>query len=119
MLSVLCTQLIVGNAQKVRLFRSVYFTKLETDYYKFMTMKRITIIILALIWISSLIILIIALTDIVPNNPFKDYRLIVGIAFLVLSSFIRIAYQKLVKAKQIIRILDIHIVGKLQQKWAK
>jgi hypothetical protein len=62
-------------------------------------MKRITIIILALIWISSLIILIIALTDILPNNPFKDYRLIVGIAFLVLSSFLGFAYQRLIKAK--------------------
>jgi L-cystine uptake protein TcyP (sodium:dicarboxylate symporter family) len=64
-----------------------------------MKMKRIAIIILALIWITCLIILIIALTDIVPNNPFQDYRLIEGIAFLVLSSFIGIAYKKLLKAK--------------------
>jgi hypothetical protein len=62
-------------------------------------MKRIAIIILALIWISSLIILIIALTDILSNNPFKDYRLIVGIAFLVLSNFLWFAYKRLIKAK--------------------
>ncbi len=60
-------------------------------------MKKITLIILALVWISSLIILIVALTDIFPDNPFKEYRLIVGIGFIVITGFIRIAYRQLLK----------------------
>ena len=60
-------------------------------------MKKTIMIFLALIWISSLIILIIALTDLVPNNPFKDYRLIVGIVFLAMTGFIGMAYRKLLK----------------------
>jgi hypothetical protein len=54
-------------------------------------------IFLALIWISSLIVLVIALTDLVPNNPFKDYRLIVGLAFLALTGFIGMAFRRLIK----------------------
>jgi hypothetical protein len=60
-------------------------------------MKKTILIVLALIWISCLIILIIALTDIVPNNPFKDYRYIVGIGFIAISGFIRMAYRRLFK----------------------
>lgn len=61
-------------------------------------MKRTIIVVLALIWISSLIILIISLTELVPNNPFKDYRLIVGIVFLAITGFIGIVYRRLLKA---------------------
>jgi len=60
-------------------------------------MKRTVLIVLALIWILSLIILIIALIDLVPNNSVKDYRLIVGIIFLAMTGFIKIAYRKLLK----------------------
>jgi hypothetical protein len=54
-------------------------------------------IFLALIWISSLIVLAIALTDLVQNNPFKDYRLIVGLAFIALTGFIGMAFRRLIK----------------------
>ena len=60
-------------------------------------MKKIILIVLALIWISSLIILIIALTDLIPNNTFKNYRLIVGMAFLAITGFIGMAYRRLLK----------------------
>ena len=60
-------------------------------------MKRTVLIVLALIWILSLIILIIALIDLVPNNSVKDYRLIVGIIFLAMTGFIKMAYRKLLK----------------------
>jgi hypothetical protein len=46
-----------------------------------------------------LIILIISLTDLVPKNPFKDYRLIIGIAFLAITGFIRLAYRRLIKTE--------------------
>jgi hypothetical protein len=62
-------------------------------------MKNTILIVIVLIWISSLIILIISLTDLVPKNPFKDYRLIIGIAFLAITGFIRLAYRRLIKTE--------------------
>ncbi len=60
-------------------------------------MRKTIMIFLALIWISSLIVLAIALTDLVQNNPFKDYRLIVGLAFIALTGFIGMAFRRLIK----------------------
>jgi len=40
-----------------------------------------------------LIVLTIALTDLIPENPFKEYRIIIGIGFITLSGFIRNAYK--------------------------
>ena len=60
-------------------------------------MKKTILISLALIWVSILIILIIALTDLVPNNPFRDYRFIVGIAFIAMTGLIGTAYRRLLK----------------------
>jgi hypothetical protein len=51
----------------------------------------------SLIWICSLIILIVALTNILPNNPFKDYRLVIGIGFLCITGLIKIIYNRLYK----------------------
>jgi len=62
-------------------------------------MKKIIIILLALIWVSSLIILIIALIGSNPNNHLIEYRFIVGIGIIVLSSFIGTAYRQLFKRK--------------------
>jgi hypothetical protein len=64
-------------------------------------MKKIALITLALIWISSLIILIIALTDLYPNNPFKEYRLSVGIGFIAITGFLKIAYKQIFKTSSI------------------
>lgn len=60
-------------------------------------MKKIALVFLVLIWISSLIILIIALTDLMPENIFKEYRLVVGICFIAITGFIKIAYGRLMK----------------------
>jgi hypothetical protein len=62
-------------------------------------MKKTILIILVLTWISSLIVLTIALTDLVSNNPFKDYKLIIGFGFIAITGFIRKAYQKLLKTE--------------------
>jgi len=43
------------------------------------------------IWITSLFILIIALTNVWPNNPFADYKLVVGLFFLMITGLLRIA----------------------------
>lgn len=60
-------------------------------------MKKIVLIILVLIWIIGLIILIIALTDLVPNSIFKQYRMDVGIGFITLTGLIKPIYRKLIK----------------------
>ena len=62
-------------------------------------MKKVTLIALALIWILSLAVLIIALTDLFPDNILKNYRLAVGIGFIAITGFIRIAYKKLIKTE--------------------
>ena len=64
------------------------------------TMTKITWIIALLVWIFGLIILIIALTNLIPNNPFKEYRLIIGLGFLVISGFIGNLYKKQKKQHQ-------------------
>jgi hypothetical protein len=48
-----------------------------------------------LIWITGLILIIIALTNIIPENPLKQYRLIIVLGFFCVSGFIRIFYKKL------------------------
>jgi hypothetical protein len=60
-------------------------------------MKKITFILLAITWIVFFTILIIALTNIFPNNIFQNYKIVVGFAFLAITGFIRFIYQKLIK----------------------
>ena len=54
-------------------------------------MKKLFWILAPLIWISSLIILIIALTDLVLDNSLKEYRLVFGLAFVCISGLIGVA----------------------------
>lgn len=58
-------------------------------------MNKYILILLALVWIAALAVLIISYTNLVPDNPFVEYRLIVGIGFIVLTGFIRIVYKRL------------------------
>jgi hypothetical protein len=60
-------------------------------------MKKITITTLVLVWILSLTVLIVALTEIYPDNIFKDYRLLVGVGFILITGLLRIAIKKVVK----------------------
>jgi len=48
-----------------------------------------------LIWTISLILLIIALTNIFPNNALKQYSLLIGLGFICISGFIGVLYKKL------------------------
>jgi len=63
-------------------------------------MKKIILIALVLIWILSLTLLIIALTDLFTDNIFKEYRLVVGIGFIAITGFIRIAYKKFIQTEK-------------------
>tara|TARA_B100000780_G_C21114497_1_gene450754 strand:- start:654 stop:851 length:198 start_codon:yes stop_codon:yes gene_type:complete len=56
-------------------------------------MKKTTLIIIGLVWIFALIILIISLTNLYPNNIFKEYRLIIGIAFITITGFLKLIYN--------------------------
>jgi hypothetical protein len=60
-------------------------------------MRRTALIVLALIWISSLAILIVALTDLLANNPFAEYQLQIGIGFLAITGLIGKAYWRVLK----------------------
>jgi len=51
-------------------------------------------VIAIIIWISSLILLIVAIVDLLPNTSLKENRLIIGIGFLAISGIIRNAYKK-------------------------
>ncbi|MBJ2175878.1 hypothetical protein JBL43_16610 [Aureibaculum sp. A20] len=56
-------------------------------------MKKAALIIVALVWISTLIILIISLTDVYPKNIFSEYRLIVGLAFITITAVLKPMYN--------------------------
>ncbi len=58
--------------------------------------KKITLIVLTSIGISSMIILAIALTDLIKGNPFKDCLLVVSIVFLAITVFTGMALKKYV-----------------------
>jgi hypothetical protein len=64
---------------------------------KLKTLKKLSLIFIVMVWISGLIILIITLTDLFQNSFFKEYKLVVGIGFIALTGFTRIAYQRLTK----------------------
>ncbi len=60
-------------------------------------MKKATLIFLALVWIAGLVVVIIALTDVAPTNPFKEYQLITGIGFIALTAVVGMLYKKTLK----------------------
>ncbi len=57
-------------------------------------MKKITLIVLAIIWIALLVILIMALTDFFQDNVFQNHKLVVGFGFIATTGFIRMAIKK-------------------------
>jgi len=57
-------------------------------------MKKSILILLALVWIAALVVLIIAFTNQHTDNPFVEYRIIVGIGFIMLSRLIRIVFKR-------------------------
>jgi hypothetical protein len=49
------------------------------------------------IWIIALIILIISLTDMLPDNPLKEFRLVTGLGFIAVSGFITLLWKRIAK----------------------
>jgi hypothetical protein len=64
-------------------------------------MKKMTLIVLATIWIALLVILIMALTDLFHDNVFQNYKLVVGFGFIATTGFIRMANKKLINPSRI------------------
>ena len=62
-------------------------------------MKKATLIIIGLVWILALIILIISLTDLYPNNIFSEYRLIIGIVFITTTGLLKQIYNSVINVK--------------------
>lgn len=60
--------------------------------------KKSILIFIVIIWFCSLSLLIVALTDMVPDNPLLKYRFIMGIGFMTITSFLKWIYIKLIKA---------------------
>ena len=58
-------------------------------------MKKLFWILAPIIVIGSLIILVIALTNNSPQNPFREYRTLVGLVFMLLNGLIITVYRKL------------------------
>lgn len=63
-------------------------------------MKKINFTLIALVWIISLIILIIALTDLYPDSILKEYRSSVGIAFITITGLLKLLYNAVKKKKE-------------------
>jgi hypothetical protein len=61
-------------------------------------MKRTTLIIIGFVWIFTLIILITSLTNLYPNNIFREYRLIIGIAFITITGFLKPIYNSVINS---------------------
>jgi hypothetical protein len=60
-------------------------------------MKKLFWVLAPSLLMISLIVLTIALTDKSPENPLKEYRLIIGLGVICIAGFIRIAYRKIYK----------------------
>lgn len=64
-------------------------------------MKKTTLIVFAIIWIFSLVILISALTDLFQDNIFQSYKLVVGFGFIAVTGLIRMANKKLITPNKV------------------
>lgn len=59
-------------------------------------MKKIAFTFIGLLWISTIIILIISLTNLYPNNIFIEYRFIIGISFITITALLKPIYNSVV-----------------------
>jgi hypothetical protein len=58
-------------------------------------MKKALWFLMITLWFIALVLLVLSLTDIYPDNPFQRHRLAIGCSFLVISEFIRRLYGKM------------------------
>lgn len=70
---------------------SSYFTQIENKKFWIYAIP---------IWLISLSVLILALTNVYTNNPFTDYKLVVGISFITITGVLKRIYRNLNKANK-------------------
>ncbi|WP_320054538.1 hypothetical protein [uncultured Acetobacteroides sp.] len=58
------------------------------------TFRKLLWSIAILAWIANMVILIIALTDVVPSNPFKQYSFVIGLGLVTITGLMRIEYRR-------------------------
>lgn len=56
-------------------------------------MTKNTFILGVIIWIITLLMLIISLTEFIPDNPLIEFRTIIGVGFLAITYFVRVVYR--------------------------
>jgi len=59
--------------------------------------RKINLFIVTFIWILALLILIISLTDLYHNTILKEYRLIIGISFIILTKVLDSTYHSVIE----------------------
>ena len=57
-------------------------------------MRKAILLSIIAIWIASFVLLVIALTDLVPDNPLKEYSFTIGIGFITVSYLVKLVYRK-------------------------
>ncbi len=60
-------------------------------------MKKTFWIISAVIWICSISLLVISLTNLLPDNRLQGYKILLGLIFILISGLIGIGYRTLYK----------------------
>ena len=63
------------------------------------TMLRFKLVALALVWIASLAVLVITLSDSIAGNPLEKHKFVTGIFFWAITAYIGKAYQHILKLK--------------------
>lgn len=48
-------------------------------------MRIVGLIFLIFFWIMGFVFLVLAFTDVYPNNPFQDYQLLIALGFIFIS----------------------------------
>lgn len=59
-------------------------------------MKKLTLIVIALIWVLSLIVLLVSLTDLYPINLFVENRFVIVILFISIAGALKPIYNSVI-----------------------
>ena len=63
-------------------------------------MKKMLLILIVLVWILSLAILIMSLTNLYPVTVLKENRFIIGIIFITTTGFLKQIYNSITKGNK-------------------
>jgi hypothetical protein len=75
------------------------FDKIYNSTYTLKTMLRFKIVSLAMVWMASLAVLVVTLSDLIAGNPFEKHKFVTGIFFWAITAYIGKAYQHILNLK--------------------